>query len=310
MTLYVRQLPGGSWAYMKEPPTDPNEPVITKEMVKAKEAEAAAQKFAELTEKYGHPSIDQEGMRTFYDREGFERTYYPSGGFFSLGRVDMDQFDINQKRQIMKFYKARDDVNRDPSFTPEERQIANAEIQEQLNAITPHRPVDKEPTVEELFQQRSYVDPKTGRHFLMDSKGDFKDVTPDDPSTSAEFQLELREKKLKFATDLVRTYQGTDSEMSFEDAFEQAEKYFGESPQSEDVTTKKQQLPGMDQQWRDFIQQIKENQQQFIADLYLYLDRKQLEDLKVVLATGDDQLIFEALTSSELQQAMAQLEER
>ncbi|MCX5637102.1 MAG: hypothetical protein NTX52_05340, partial [Planctomycetota bacterium] len=129
MTLYVRKLPGGSWAYMKEPPTDPNEPVITKEMVEAKEAEAAAQKFAELTERYGHPAIDQEGMRKFYDREGFERTFYPSGDFFSLGRVDMGQFDINQKRQIMKLYKARDDVNRDPSFTEQERQIANAELQ-------------------------------------------------------------------------------------------------------------------------------------------------------------------------------------
>jgi hypothetical protein len=50
-TLYKRMLPGGSWAWMKEPPPpDSNEPVITYEMVRTEEM-AQAQKYKEEEDK-------------------------------------------------------------------------------------------------------------------------------------------------------------------------------------------------------------------------------------------------------------------
>jgi hypothetical protein len=69
-TLYKRILPGGSWAWMKEPPPpDSNEPVITYEMVQAEEM-AQAKKYkeeeAKLNEKLKSLLPSRETYGQFY----------------------------------------------------------------------------------------------------------------------------------------------------------------------------------------------------------------------------------------------------
>jgi hypothetical protein len=80
ITLYKRKLPGGSCAWMEEPPTDPNEPIITYEMVQAQEPIRKAAVLREILEKQTKGTIFTEtpsGYFKFLSANGTVKVYSP-----------------------------------------------------------------------------------------------------------------------------------------------------------------------------------------------------------------------------------------
>ena len=188
-------------------------------------------------------------------------------------------------------------------LTDQQKEFGVNQLQAKLNGMT--KLAEGPPIPEDVLDER--IVEKNGRTYLLDSKGNFKDVTPDGFSSkdatnflqSAREQLraELEEGDveptekdiLNRATQLYRMNKEFQQQMSGFEA--------GVEPEIEP----KPQIPTIDPEWQKFINGIKENQAQFIADMYLHLNKKQIDGLKKILATGNDQLIFEVLSTPEIQ---------
>jgi len=187
-------------------------------------------------------------------------------------------------------------------LTLDEKEYAINEIQGVLNGM--QKLAEGPPLPEDILDQRLIE--RNGRTYLLDSKGNFKDVTPEDftfkdASTflrSARDQLKMEQEEgepteqdiLNRATQLYRMSKEFQQQIS---GFQTGKEITGEG--------QKVQAPTIDPEWQKLVSHVKENQAQFIADMYLQLNKKQIDDLKQILATGDDQLIFEVLSTPEIQ---------
>ncbi len=190
MPLYAHRGPNGEVVWSDEEPK-PGEPRITKEQYDQRQSQ-----LAEMTGlrpgSIAEPVLDDRGMQTVYEQTGVKRQFYPGGDLFYIEVPVTQQFTPYQRRELQKLQKARAEVLSNPAWSEDQRVAAMARIETMLAAIQPSMPAeDTKPTPAQAFA-KNFVE-HNGRQYLMDSKGNFRDVTPESGLSEKDLLAYLKE---------------------------------------------------------------------------------------------------------------------